>query len=218
VNRTALATHTFLDDAQHFARVERWIAHHAQFLDYLDAQLLLIDNGSSDVAMSRMLARTARMPETGIVSVDIQRPKITRDGLLGYGYTWRTVYGLQAHLERFDRIIYAESDFFICSRQLLDWATSVEGFATVWCARYRFPESAFFVLTKGCEAYEQYVAAAPWESRIGEVIEEALPWTHVAREFVGDRYRESHDDPPLPSRCDFVAQMPLADPLPEFYE
>ena len=208
--RTALVTHTYLDDEHHYHRVARWMKYHGALYPGLD--VVAVDNGSSPAA------RESLQDETGLPTHFLLYSNMPRTGLLNYPYTWRMFYDLERLFAHYDRIIYMESDFFICSERMRQWTLDpeVRGLVTVYCPRYRFAESAFFILTKGTQRYEEYIKASPWGSHVGEVIEEVLPWTDIEHGLVGDRYREDPKDPPLPQSCDFVAQMPLADKVPDY--
>lgn len=198
---TTLVLHTWLDDAQHFARCVRWVKHHQTL--YPDLPILFIDNGSSGQSMTRFADAVGQ-------HTMVSFPNIMRDGLLGYGYTWRAFYEFGRLLETCDRLIFMESDFFVASLRMRDWTLEQTGLATVYCAKYGFPESALMVLTRGCAEYERFVAEMPWEARVGTLIETALPFTNVAHEFVGDRY----EDCAPPMGCDFAAQVRPEDTIP----
>lgn len=203
---TALVIHTYLDDYGHYDRCVRWVKHNRRL--YPDLPILAIDNGSNPTSIAAFTNINFGADEQ--LFVNRLKPKIVRDGLLGYGYTWRAFYEFQHMLETFDRLIFMESDFFICSQRLRDWTLEQDGLVTVHCPKYGFPESALMVLTRHCDEYRRFIAEMPWEQRVGGVIEQVLPFTHVDHSFIGDRY----EDGPPPIGCDFAAQVRLEDAVP----
>lgn len=135
-----------------------------------------------------------------------------RGGLLDYPYAWRAFYMLGTILRdwEYERIIFIENDFFVCSQRLLDWADRQTGLACLWTPKFGFPECALTVLTK-CDAYDNFVREMPWQQRSG-VFEQIVPWTHVEKGFKGDRY-EDVTRPPA-GGVDFAAQLSLEDAIP----
>ena len=136
-----------------------------------------------------------------------------REGLLGYPYAWRAIAMLGTILRdwEYERVVFIENDFFVCSQRLLDWADQQTGLACLWTPQYSIPESAFIVLTK-CDEYDAFVRAMPWQERTG-VLEQVVPWTHVEKGFLGDRYEGG---PPPPYGIDFAAQLKFEDSIPQW--
>jgi hypothetical protein len=213
MERTALCTHAYLSEPTHYERVCRWLQYHALHLP-AGWDLVVIDNGSAPDLHESLLRKMHYMRVAPrIVSFSKQ---YIRNGLAGYEYTWRWIAFLPwfAEFWEYNRVVFAESDFFMCSKAMLEYASSATGLSTVWSKKYNFPESAFFVYTQsGGEVLNRFFnGSTDWRPPIGRIIEEALPWTHVNHDLVGDRYEEKGSTPA--GGVDFAAQLRLDESIP----
>ena len=89
------------------------------------------------------------------------------------------------------RIIHIESDAFLISQRLRDYIQSLNrGWTVLWASRFNMPESAIQVI---CD--DQFDALAAFQHKSAEeldsdIAERLLPFTHVNKNFIGERYGE----------------------------
>lgn len=193
--RTALVTHTFLDYDQlgYWESLQRWYTFHIPLATMKGWDMITIDNGSS-------LYYLALLTNLGLRPISFSK-QYRRDSLLGYPYGWRAMSFLPElfRLWEYDRIVFAEHDFYIVSKDMVDWIESVPAkqWATVFCKKYGFPESAFGVMTD-----PNLTLQDDWKQYIGKLMETTMPYTQVNRLLTGDRYEDSPPSGPV----DFCAQ------------
>ena len=207
--KTAIATVSWIGDPKYFARTVRWVAHNRKV--GLEWDIVLLDNGSPQDAIARFLHVTDGMNVRVVPFVNFYK----RESLTHYAYEWRALYALKPlfQLWEYDRVVLMANDFFVLSDRMKRWIDQrVDGWSTPFCPLFDFPESGLQVVTRGCNAYELFVATPDWKRRNGLHYEHTLPLTFVDRELVGDRYSEGAVMPATP---DFIAQLRLEDAVPE---
>jgi hypothetical protein len=91
----------------------------------------------------------------------------------------------------FTRVIHLESDAFLISARLQAYANAVQdGWISLFCPRHNRPESGIqFIAGSGLQNFFA-LADAHHDTFQNIEIESSLPFTHVERQFVGDRYGE----------------------------
>lgn len=105
----------------------------------------------------------------------------------------------------FQRVIHIESDAFIISTALQAYVNSVsEGWLALWSRRHIRPESAIQVIAGRALQTFFYFGDIHYEVFKDVVVEQTLPFTHVARQFAGDRYGEYSNF--VPRIADWCAQ------------
>lgn len=197
-------------------RWKRWLDYCFNVQDALGVEkIILIDDGSPLSLVSIPVE---------IVNADKPLPKILPEGPVMFRFDrhlgrsgtfrfpgwWRSfTYSSQiAQSYSFEKIIHLESDAFIMSKKMIDYIRQLrQGWTAFWCPRYNRPESAVQVI---CEdefhSLQDYFHAGEdyWGGNI--CAETTLPFTHVDRTFLGDRYGEYI--PVIPDEADYVAQTP----------
>jgi hypothetical protein len=210
---TAIVSTSWLEPNPYFLRTLKWLRHLREL--GLDGDILFLDNGSSAERIADFRRRAGGLDFDVLAFPETYR----RLSLTDYLYEWRVLYAFRGLFDQagVDRVIWIANDFFIRSQRLCDWlAAEARGWSALWCPRYAFPESGLQVIVRGCPQFDDFVRDGDFACRNGELMEHVLPFTHVERAFVGDRYRETRDDPPPPHPIDFIAQLRLEDPIPPF--
>ncbi len=117
----------------------------------------------------------------------------------GFGIAYAVRHG-------FDRVVHVESDVFLLSDRIRDYFAGFEnGWAALWSERYVFPELAIQVAAgDGLSAAFDFTQK-PYDHLIGRNHELLVPFTHVERGLLGDRYGETHE--PIPAGLDYVCQI-----------
>lgn len=208
---TALVTHAYLDldlpgyrgqDGQ-CRRVQRWLHH------YRDCwPTVVLDNGSAPETCWDFAGRNL----VGVVNL---QPNYPRGKVKSNDYpnVWRAYYAIRnGVLPNFDRVFYIATDAYVLSQRLMDWMDGIEeGWTALWSERHTFPEAQFQVITK-CPEFMDFFAGEFDPAKFDTLCEETtLPFTHIEKGFIGDRYGEFHPRPPYRGIEDFWAQVPDLD-------
>lgn len=186
---------SYISDANAWrVRYKRWLDFHQQ-LDFGDARFVMIDDASpfcpppSEVAITQPGGNLAE----GQASIIRFPDRLGRSSLLSYPGWWRSfLHSVDvARSIGASKIIHVESDAFIISERMRDYINSLsDGWTTFWAASYNFPETAIQVICEDqFEAMASFKEKTP-ESLEGKFAEELLPFTHVNRDMIGDRYSE----------------------------
>lgn len=210
---TAIVSTSWLQPNAYFVRTLKWLRHVREL--GLDGDILFLDNGSSAERIAEFRRRAGGFDFEVLPFPETYR----RTSLTDYLYEWRVLYSFRRLFDEADigRVVWIANDFFIRSQHLCDWlATEARGWTALWCPRYAFPETGLQVIVRGCAPYDDFVRDGDFAGRNGGLMERVLPFTHVERSFVGDRYREDASDPLPPHPIDFIAQLRLEDPVPPF--
>lgn len=88
----------------------------------------------------------------------------------------------------YKKIVHIESDAYLISDRAHEVINGfVDGWMTVWCPKYEFPEMAIQVISGSARqtAYDLFNADYEWLR--GMCHERLLPFTHVDRSLIGDR-------------------------------
>ncbi len=118
-------------------------------------------------------------------------------------YTFGALYGA-AH--GFDKITHLESDAALITPQIHNFFnTFTNGWATLWCQKYQFPEIAIQIAAGQGIAELAEFCRRPYAELIGRNHEEDIPIPWVERRFAGGRFPEAYQD--VPRHLDFVTQI-----------
>jgi len=186
----------FKDEAAWRRRYTRWLAYYSA-LRLPQTQLIIIDDASPYTPDPTEI----RCVQSGTdLSAEHTSPMIVRfDQRLGrsarfsYPGWWRSfLHGVDvARAVGAERIIHIESDAFILSKRLLQYIESLQsGWTVLWSPHYEMPETAIQVICS-----DQFELMASQQNKLqadrdGRMAEHLLPFTHVERQFLGDRYGE----------------------------
>jgi hypothetical protein len=110
----------------------------------------------------------------------------------------------------YNRVIHIESDAYLISAGAIHkFNNTHQGWLTLWCPTYCFPESALQVINQdqlslAHEFFQQPITDVQGEKVNHTVIEQLLPFTQVDQTLKGDRYNEFGHE--VPGDADFAAQ------------
>ncbi len=105
----------------------------------------------------------------------------------------------------FDKIIHAESDAFFFSDRIKDFVNSIDsGWHTFWCPKHNLHESALQVICKDQFTPAKIFLNAHYSAYSGSCLDGMFPYTHVHKNFVGDRYGEYLEG--IPKDADYACQ------------
>jgi hypothetical protein len=189
-------TSFFRNDSEWNTRYVRWLNHYQQLLPE-DVRLLLIDDASPftpDPAQIRCVDDCADISRIDDRQLIVRFPeRLGRADVLVYPGWWRSFLHsvVIARSLGVRKIIHIESDAFVLSHRLLEYIQQLEsGWITLWTEGYNMPETAIQVI---CEDQFEQMDAFRVRDRSefeGKLAERLLPFTHVNKDFLGDRYGE----------------------------
>ncbi len=107
----------------------------------------------------------------------------------------------------FDKVVHIESDAYIVSDRMRDWANATNtGWQAPYSGKYDFPEMAIQVI--GPDRLTLFAAWTnrPYDALKDSIHETALPFTNVEKAFFGDRFGEEEFS--VPANADFATQVP----------
>lgn len=189
-------TSFFRNEEEWTSRYLRWLNNYRQ-IPFDDARLFLIDDASPYTPDTNCI-RTVSATED--VSAVDDRALIVRFGerlgrpeVLSYPGWWRSFLHSVSIARSLNatKIIHVESDAFILSGRLLEYIEQLQsGWVTLWTPHYKMPETAIQVICE--DQFEKMEAFQKQDRREfdGLFAEELLPFTHVNKQFIGDRYGE----------------------------
>ena len=124
---------------------------------------------------------------------------------------WYRSFAYSAEIARrmdASKIIHIESDAALLSHEAVAWANTFhDGWAAPWSAMYGFPEMAIQVIAGSSLPAYYDLLSKPYDWLRDRIHETALPYTHVIRPFVGDRYT---GETGVVRDADFLTQIPSA--------
>lgn len=209
-----------------------WDMRHAWWLKALQSsqlefdQLLMVDDASPELpdwpGVKVIRERDAPDPRSLVTSAQVVL--YTHEARLGRASVfdfpgWHRSFAFAAryaHAHGFRKVIHLESDAFIVSSRMQQHFNDVrEGWTAPWSSRYTFPEIALQVAAGRDVARMAAFAERPYTEMAGRLHESALPYTHVEKSFVGDRYGEFRSD--VPHGVDFIAQGLINQPADYYW-
>jgi hypothetical protein len=106
----------------------------------------------------------------------------------------------------FEKILHVESDAYLLSGELVDYLNALDtGWTALWCPHYRFPEVNVQIICRDRFAELRAATARAFTNGCRQMPELTLPFTHVEKSFVGDRYAEYLDE--IPADADYATQV-----------
>ncbi|BAP89599.1 putative uncharacterized protein [Burkholderiales bacterium GJ-E10] len=195
---------TLLFCTSHVRNEQSWISRYRRWIDYYAggpiqySRMLLLDD-ASPFTPDRSEIETVSSEDIagrgdGASHLLVRFPKhLGRQSMSAYPGWWRSFFfSLDvARAMNLQKIVHVESDAFVLSTRLADFLNDVRsGWHTLWLPKYGMPETAVQVI---CE--DQLCRFAQFQrdstNQINQTIaEHILPFTHVHKEFTGDRYSE----------------------------
>jgi hypothetical protein len=110
----------------------------------------------------------------------------------------------------YDKIVHLEADARILSPRMTAHINALEsGWSAFWCPAYNMPETAIQVICADSFGLMEDFARDPVAAQDGQMLELALPFTHIDMSMKGDRYGEVGGF--IPADADYVCQF-------EFYK
>lgn len=201
------------------ARYRRWIDYYRPRMDKLGvSHLILIDDGSPtlpDWTDLEIIRADDPLPEAlppGVYLFTF-RVHLARLSTSRYPGWWRSfLFSWKiADTYGFARIVHLESDFYVLSETMFRFIRETRsGWTAPWCRAYDFPETGFQII--GTDALDAlgnfYRLGEDFYVHYDRYAELTLPFTHVEKGFVGDRFGENvvrERWGGLPASLDYVA-------------
>ena len=199
------------DEAAWQRRYRRWLAHH-RWIPLRKAATFFIDDCSPHVPADPDLHCLHELP-TGSDLPDATcvyrfATHLGREGLIGHFGWWRSfLFSLDiARAFGFEKIVHVESDAYLLSRKVVDYVNALDtGWTVMWCPKYGFPEPAIQIVA--ADQFQRMAdVASAGVARLGQALAEfTLPFTHIEKRFVGNRYGEQRTR--IPGYADYACQI-----------
>ena len=196
------------------ANQDTWERRYRRWLDAILAsdlaadQILLVDDGSpvlpdwDDVTIVDEAG-----PHEGRVILHHFPDRLGRRSVLDFPGWYRSFCHAARHAEAggFDKIVHIESDTFLITPRLRAYVNGLtDGWTALWCPSHEFAETAVQIMAGSAAIAFLDLSRQPYETFAGREFEIQLPFTHVERGFIGDRYGEY--DAPVPRDADYAVQ------------
>lgn len=216
--KSILCTSCFLDGLDNLGndRLERnirYIEYYYKIRDELDLdKIKLIDNGSSQESIDKLMAH----PASKLVEFE-SLPHLAhknKEISFHYPHCWRSLYLTADFIKQgYEKILMIDSDAFIVSRKLAIYVKDLKsGWTSFWCPRWQMPDSAISILCEDAFPVFFDFIKIPFEQRIGMIMENTIPYTHIEKKFNCDRFGE-YGDVPHDYRQDMYGQLSLRVPV-----
>lgn len=197
-HETAIFTTCYLDGVDDLGtpRLQRNI----DFLNYYSdlsslrfffSDIILFDNGSSRDNFYTLDLQTPRNNFSFKMNEHV--PK-TNKGSFDYPYLWRAIYFLPEVFKLgFKKVICLDSDCFILSEKILKFVKDINsGWHSFWIPKWNYPTPEFCIIcSDALPILNKFIYEKSWMERNGTCMETELPFTHIHKNFVGDRYGEN---------------------------
>lgn len=201
---------------------EDWDYRYKKWIDFIDicplerSQVLLIDDGSPVLPKWNGLSiyHEPNLPHNSEDKLALFHfnDRLGRDSLLNYPGWYRsfTFSGIWAKNLGFNKIVHIESDCFIFSNALAHYIDNLNsGWTSLYCQSQHLPETCIQVICE--DQLKKFLKFGRHDYAINfanKPIELLMPFTHIEKKFVGDRYGEFKDLKRIPDNADYAANIP----------
>jgi hypothetical protein len=207
--KVALTSACYLDgvDQSGSSRLERnirYVKYYQKIQEELGFDnIVLVDNASSPENTEQFMDAVKDV----ILIKHMQH--LQRGSGYDYPYCWRALHTIKPLIHQgFKKFLMIDSDYFVVSGKLAKYLKEANsGWLALWSKKYNFPEAACQVLNEDLFSFFLGYTSTPWERQNGLVMETALPFTHIEKGFIADRFGESRL--PCTKEIDGYGQCPL---------
>lgn len=216
--KTLLFAPLFLDEGERLQRNIKWFDYYIPLrnkelnFDHIH----MVDNASSQEKLDKFIQHIK--PSCGkdfSVSINRRGKRLIRWSAHAYGFWYRAfAFGIKYAMENgYDKIVHIDTDVYVLNQKICDYVNKLDsGWTSMWCEMYKYPESTFQIIYK-----DQFELAHRWftedflEFYPTDIAETRIPWTHVEKGFVGDRYGEKNLQ--QTDEMDWFGQTPVNTPM-----
>lgn len=212
MSKTLLFTTSFCSSIEEWnERVFKWFNYFTKSTLHYN-KLLIVDDGSSI------------LPEWNEVEL-IDKPFIDEPLSKSFIFHFNKNLGRPAHLDypgwfrsfnfaaryalkfNYDKVIHIESDAYLLSERIFNYFNNTQtGWNTLWCHKHHFPETAIQLICKDQIIKYYQITQLSYDKFFKNfTIETQLPFTHINKTFIGDRYHEYTDI--IPQTADYACQV-----------
>lgn len=212
--RTLLFAPCIVDTEDRLQRNIKWLDYYLPLKDKLGFdRILLVDNASPPEMLNRLETHIKDKP----VFIKKKKVRLERIRQDAYPY-WYRAFAESAKYSvdhGFDKIIHIDTDVFVFTDKLCNYIKEKHylnspGWIGFYCNIHQYNETIFQIIT-GREFIdkmyifmtEEYLQYYPFD-----IAEKKVPFTHIEKNFIGDRFPEKGLFKQDPS-WDFVGQAPV---------
>lgn len=186
--KTLLFAPMYLDEGERLKRNIKWLEY---YLPMQNKQLnfdhvYFVDNASSDKNVDSL----SNYP----IEIFHRVKHLPRWQTHAYGY-WYVAFAKAieyAIKNGYDKIVHIDTDVYLLNQKICNYVNNLDkGWIAFWCSMYNYPETTFQVICK-----DQFELSHRWftedflEFYPNDIAETRIPFTHVEKNFKGDRYGE----------------------------
>jgi hypothetical protein len=213
MHKTLLFTTSYCTDLPAWdRRIYKWYKYFSSSPLYYD-KLLILDDKSPLLPnwenIHNITKPFSEEPTEKNLLISFQS-HLGRLGMLDYPGWYRSYSFAARYAKKFNykKVIHIESDSYLISNKIFDYFNKTEsGWSSLWCKRYNFPENALQIICKDQIDNFYKTTLHPYNFFKNKVIEIYIPFTHINKNFIGDRYHEYRDD--IPIDADFASQVKI---------
>ena len=106
----------------------------------------------------------------------------------------------------YDKIVHCEADAYLLSDRVIDFVNQIEsGWHCFWCPKHNMQESALQVICRDQIHSAINFTSKNYDEYRNKPIDCLFPYTHIHKQFTGDRYGEDGGDF-IPNGSDYSCQ------------
>lgn len=183
-------------------RTIKFIRYYREIKDLLGWEKIYFSDNGSSLEMIQKIEKEIGFQDIEIIHHENSLISIKGHSCFDYPECWRVIDDIKkAILDGYEKIIFIDTDFFVLSEKMTEWVKSKnDGWSTVYCNKFSFPEAAFGILCKSAFSSYLGLTKTPYLQRNEECLknnipmENILPFTYIERDMlIGDRYGEYTD-------------------------
>lgn len=195
--KTILFSLCYIDGPERLKRNQRYLKYYNDIKSDLGFDAIVLADNASDLPWLSQLNASifleesnAAMELSGTRDIVYTFAKhLPRGSALDYPYCWRGLDFIRSFIQSgFDKVVCIDSDCFVLTKKLATYIKNINsGWESFWVPSYNFPSAELHVLCR--DAFPIYLDFVK-ENHHGKLMETALPFTKINKDFIGDRYGE----------------------------
>lgn len=171
-----------------YERYDKWLSYYIPLKDKLGyTDILFVDNASNPELIDKL---EAKYP----IKVIRKTKFFGRLSANAYGY-WHRAFanGYKYAIDNnYDKVIHIDSDVYLFTDRICEYVKNTNtGYVGFWCDIHNYPETIFHILGKDqFQNAEQFMREDFLEYYPYDIAETRVPFTHIEKNFIGDRFPE----------------------------
>ena len=205
--KTFIFCTSYFDSAETYQkRYQKWIDYY-RYHDFTnDKEIFIVDDASDldcmtdenvDVMQMDQIGNKTELNKVTLYTTNERKAVPGKTPANSEGW-WRS-FNMSLKIAQeydYEKIVHIESDAYLISRRVFDYIDGLKsGWTAFWAPKYYFPESSLQVICKDqFGIFEEFVDCGYQKLSTYGLAEKIIPFTHVEKKFLGDRYGETVRD------------------------